>query len=198
MPAAAFHAVTPTLPTSPAFKEWSTIVDALGTGRQSLILRKGGIAEESGRFAVTAGRFWLFPTHFHAQRDKIKPEAALDSPPENSTTLRFFAVLHAHTFLTDWNRVQALDPFHLWTEATIRERFEWAQPAGLHALVVRVHRLRQPIVFVPGPETAGCKSWIDLPYRFEDYASDPVLDDLAFTRQAAALRASTGTPTPWP
>ena len=33
-----------------AFKEWAIVVDALGRGRQSVILRKGGIAEGRGGF----------------------------------------------------------------------------------------------------------------------------------------------------
>src|SRR6266516_687303 len=32
------------------FKEWSLVCDVLGGGRQSVILRKGGMAEERGGF----------------------------------------------------------------------------------------------------------------------------------------------------
>ena len=31
-----------------ALKEWAVICDLLATGRQTLVLRKGGIAEEQG------------------------------------------------------------------------------------------------------------------------------------------------------
>ena len=59
-----------------AFKEWAVICQALGEGRQALILRKGGIAEEGGAFRVEHTRFWLFPTYVHQQSTGIKPEAA--------------------------------------------------------------------------------------------------------------------------
>ena len=68
----------------PAFKEWLVIVDALAAGEQSLLLRKGGIAEGRGGFdPELAERFWLFPTQFHAQREKTKPGLAprLNSDP---------------------------------------------------------------------------------------------------------------------
>ena len=41
--------------TQPALKEWSAAVRALLDGRQTVLLRKGGIHEK--RFAITASRF---------------------------------------------------------------------------------------------------------------------------------------------
>lgn len=180
---------------TPAFKEWEVIVDALGAGEQILILRKGGIAEGRGGFAVRASRFWLFPTQFHAQREKTKPAAAkwfsdasaTSSAPAGEITLGYHAEVVHSAFLPDWDAIARLDPFHLWTEATIRERFDWAKPPGLHALVVRVHRLDTPIIVTPTAEMAGCKSWIELPYRFEAHPSAPVLDDALFEARRREL-----------
>jgi hypothetical protein len=174
----------------PAFKEWQAIIGALVAGRQSLILRKGGIAEGRDGFEARAARFWLFPTAFHAQRDKVKPapECAPHPEPANGDVLiTAFADVHHHAFLSDWERVRALDSHHLWTEATIRERFNWSSPPGLHVFVVRVHRLRQPVRFTPTPAMAGCRSWVDLPYAFADHASDPVCDDVAFAARVKAI-----------
>ena len=50
-----------------AFKEWAVICRALAEGRQSLILRKGGIAEAGGQFRPEHDRFLLYPTYFHEQ-----------------------------------------------------------------------------------------------------------------------------------
>src|SRR3954469_7009539 len=57
-----------------AFKEWAVICRALAAGRQSLILRKGGISEEGGEFRPEHDRFLLYPTYFHEHRSGIKPE----------------------------------------------------------------------------------------------------------------------------
>ena len=136
-----------TVEASQAFKEWSAIVNALGSGAQTIILRKGGISEGRGGFDPTrARRFWLFPTLFHAQREKLKATAApffdIDHKPEAEVDLlvvprlRFYADLVGHRFLSDWTEVAALDSHHLWTEATVRERFDWSKPAGLHLLLI--------------------------------------------------------------
>ena len=72
-----------------AFKEWAVICRALAEGRQSLILRKGGIAEEGGRFRVEHTGFWLYPTYAHQQKAGIVADAAplleqaeAEKPPE--------------------------------------------------------------------------------------------------------------------
>lgn len=169
----------------PAFKEWHVIVEALGSGEQLLILRKGGISEGRGGFdAARAGRFWLFPTRFHAQSGKTKPAASRffpASPADAGTaTLRYFADITRHSFLSDWSAVAALDPHHLWTESAVREKFDWSRPPGLHAFIVRVHRLAVPLTIPLTPGMGGCKSWIDLPYSPDNYASEPALGEAAF------------------
>ena len=58
-----------------AFKEWAVICKALAEGRQAIILRKGGIAEEGETFRLEHKQFWLFPTYLHQQETGIKPEA---------------------------------------------------------------------------------------------------------------------------
>jgi hypothetical protein len=182
-----------------AFKEWSAIVNALAAGAQTIILRKGGIAEGRAGFdPARARRFWLFPTQFHAQHEKLKPAAApffdLDHKPAAADPLaplrlRFYADLVAHRFLGDWAEVTALDAQHLWTEATMRERFDWAKPAGLHLLLVRVHRLDSALALPAGLDLGGCKSWIELPLPLPPtgLASTPALNDAAFAAARAAL-----------
>ncbi len=179
---------------SPAFKEWHVIVEALGAGEQILLLRKGGIAEDTGSFQVEHRRFWLFPTHFHAQLERTKPAAAryfspAPKPPGNDATitLRHFAELVQTAFLSDWETVSRLSPHHLWSDACIRERFHAGQPAGLHALLVRVHRLVEPLTMPVTPDLSGCKSWVKLPADFDDRPSAPVLDDAAFGTLRATL-----------
>src|SRR5271163_3110147 len=52
------------------FKEWTLICEALGSGAQSIILRKGGIAEGRAGFRFQHDEFFLFPTLFHEQAAK--------------------------------------------------------------------------------------------------------------------------------
>jgi len=54
-----------------AFKEWDVVCNAIGAGRQTVILRKGGIHEGREGFAWEHEEFVLFPTRFHAQQQKF-------------------------------------------------------------------------------------------------------------------------------
>src|SRR4051812_32337221 len=79
------------------FKEWAVICQALATGRQAVILRKGGIAEEGGVFRPEHARFWLLPTYLHQNADGLKPEAAAvlgeverDRPPTDVLRLTHY------------------------------------------------------------------------------------------------------------
>lgn len=180
---------------SPAFKEWQIIVEALLAGEQLLVLRKGGIAEGLGGFSPDrARRFWLFPTRFHAQAEKTKLSAARhiasSAASDDSVTLRAFAEVAHHAFITDWDVVTRLNRFHLWTTDTVRERFDWAKPAGVHAFVLRVHRCAEPITLPLTPDLGGCKSWVEVPVSFDAHLATPVLDDTAFAARLAELTAS--------
>ncbi len=147
-----------------AFKEWSLVCDAIAEGQQSIILRKGGIAEGRSGFQWDHRRFFLFPTHFHEQEDKIrvhpeKPVAAKDGTIE----LELYVETLQTGRLTDWNEIRRLESFHIWSEETIRERFEWGDEPGISYAMIQAKRLIEPIVLKDGPEFGGCRSWVDLP-----------------------------------
>ena len=57
-----------------ALKEWATIVKALENGKQTIILRKGGILETASGFEIIAKKFLLFPTWEHQEIKHVKPE----------------------------------------------------------------------------------------------------------------------------
>ena len=174
----------------PAFKEWQAIVGALAAGEQTLLLRKGGIAEGRGGFRVAADRFWLFPTRFHAQQEKTKPGAAKYFPAKDDpaqVSLSSFASLEQTWFVADRAALDALDSLHLWTPATVEERFTWSRPPGLHVLLVRVHRLQQSQLLPVTAEMGGCKSWIELPLPFDAVPAQPVLSDADFNATAEGV-----------
>ena len=77
--------IAPAPPTQVALKEWSAAVHALLAGRQTVLLRKGGIHER--RFEVTAREFLLFPTIAHSHTERVRPEHRdLLSPAASDST----------------------------------------------------------------------------------------------------------------
>lgn len=149
------------------FKEWLVVCDALGSGRQSVILRKGGIAEGRGGFQWQRDTFLLFPTHFHQQRDQVRwepgAEALTDLERPDEVILRFAAQTVWSGRVDDWLSAAALAPHHIWTEEVVRDRFGYGGETGLSVAVVRVYRLARPVVLPMEKRFGGCRSWVDLP-----------------------------------
>ncbi|MCU0429585.1 MAG: DUF1802 family protein [Cytophagaceae bacterium] len=150
-----------------ALKEWSGIVDVLGKGKQSIVLRKGGIAEDNDQFDVKGKTFLLFPTQFHEAEKHLKPQwhPFMNGErffQEGLTRIQYYATLAHYEVLKDWEKVHKLDSWHAWTEETIRERYErWN--ASIALLVLQVFELNTPLVIDAGlPAYSGCKSWVEV------------------------------------
>jgi hypothetical protein len=176
-------------------KEWSAAVHALLDGRQTVLLRKGGIHEK--RFDVTASRFLLFPTVAHSHAERVRPEhrdlldrAAADST-EEVLTLRAGAKVVA---AVEVNRPEALDEIaslHIWTAESVKEdRLDFRPKHRLTVLVVQASPLVEPVRLDRAPEYAGCKSWVPVPV--DPAWADPVHDAAALVEIADRVRRAVG------
>jgi hypothetical protein len=111
-----------------AFKEWAIVCEALGTGRQSVILRKGGVAEGSKGFAFRHREFLLFPTWFHEQLEKttLPPETQVPEAPGEELEVRYTASIEWSGVLTNWDRVSRLRSLHVLREGVVEERYRYS------------------------------------------------------------------------
>jgi hypothetical protein len=148
-----------------AFKEWAVICEALGTGLQSVIIRKGGIAEGQQGFAFRHAEFFLFPTWFHEQLEKttLSPDSPVPDHPGEELEVRYTASVEWSTILPDWERVTRLRAFHVLRESVLEERYRYTETEGVHVAFVRVYRLDPPLRLKNEKKYAGCRSWIELP-----------------------------------
>jgi hypothetical protein len=162
---------------SVGFKEWALVCEALGRGEQTVLLRKGGIAEGRAGFGFRHDEFFLFPTFFHEQTVKVRtPVAELPEAREGEIEIRYFARLEAQKEITSWEQAAALEPLHILDESVVRERFEY-KGSGLQVAFVRVFRLEPVWIFPDRPAYGGCRSWVNLrdcpaATRFEPVLSD--------------------------
>ncbi|HUQ68168.1 MAG TPA: DUF1802 family protein [Planctomycetaceae bacterium] len=161
-----------------AFKEWAAICAALAAGRQSLILRKGGLHEGRDGFRVDHGEFWLLPTHFHQTGDQLAATERLyepEAPPQPGTIeIGCYATVDAVCEIHDAAALPQLSGLHGWSEQTVLERFHYRQP-GLFVLLVRVYRQADPWTMPDSPRIAGCRSWVDLERELATDRLQPVL-----------------------
>jgi hypothetical protein len=177
-----------------AFKEWSLVCDALGSGRQSIILRKGGIAEGRSGFSWKHDEFALFPTYFHSQDQALRdiPAGSVGAPDESQHTISLLAKVDFKVLLDDWSQVEGLAPYHGWTEETMRERFDYTGERTISLAVLRVFRLPEPFTFPDAPGYGGCRSWVTVPDCGVAAEAIPVLDDATHTQRVAEIRRLIG------
>ena len=177
---------------SVGFKEWALVCEALGRGEQTILLRKGGIAEGRAGFGFRHTEFFLFPTFFHEQIAKVRtPGAEIPAAREGEIEIRYFAKLEAQQEITSWPMAAALEPFHILQESVVRERFEY-KGAGLHVALVRVFRLEPAWTLPDLPAYGGCRSWVNLPDCPAETRFEPVLSDLEHEEQPEKFRSALG------
>jgi hypothetical protein len=162
-----------------AFKEWAIICEALGTGEQAIILRKGGIHEGREGFSFKHPKFYLFPTLFHEQieRTRLPPTTPIPAGLVGEIQIGQFARVEWTATITKLETALALAPYHLWNEDVVRERFHYDEAPGLHMAFLRVYRCEPPWGFADEAKYGGCRSWVEIPEAPEGMALAPVLSE---------------------
>jgi hypothetical protein len=179
-----------------AFKEWAAVCAALTAGRQTIILRKGGIHEGRGVFAPEHAAFWLYPTNFHQAAESLSSDAsefvsrAKSAQCEPGTVpLQHLAVVEHVRELSSEEAALRLAGHHNWSDATVAQRFCYRRP-GLYLLVVRVCSSERVTLVQESAEMAGCKSWVKLPHPLPTRGLTPVLSDDQFTAASRRIDAA--------
>lgn len=178
-----------------ALKEWSAAVHALLDGRQTVLLRKGGIGEK--RFAVAADDFLLFPTVAHSHAQRVRPEhrellaAAAPDSTEAQVVVRAAAKVVDAVEVDRVDGLAEIEDLHIWTAESVRaDRLDFRPRHRLTVLVVQATPLAAPIRLTREPQYGGCTSWVQLPATPE--LGDPVHDAAALAAVASRVRAAVG------
>jgi hypothetical protein len=187
--------MTPLMPDNRiALKEWAVVCAALSLGRQTVLLRKGGIEEGPEGFRPEHDQFWLLPTRFHQSADELTPDAAAllqgvetALPAEGTVRLNLYARVAGVIHVESESGLSAFDGLHILSSETARERFQYREP-GLWVLPVRVFRRAEPFELSESPHFAGCRSWVDLRNKLPTSGLEPVLGDAQFEEAIRRIR----------
>lgn len=173
-----------------AFKEWAGVCAAIADGRQSLILRKGGIAEGPGGFRPEHPAFWLYPTHLHEAQQGLR-DGAVEPPasetPAGMVDLPALVTVEAVAWVDEIEKLGPLADQHVWSDETVAKRFHYRRP-GVWVLGVRAYRAEPPRRIAATPEHAGCKSWVPLDEAIGTEGLAAVLDEAEAEARLAAVR----------
>ena len=178
-----------------ALKEWAIVDQYVGSGRQVVLLRKGGIHEQKGGFEVEHREFFLFPTYVHQKAEDLVPAARAEyeavvaaAPTDRTAILRHYAVVDEVVAVTSSEPLRLLADQHILSWPAVEGRFWYRNRPGLHVLLLRAYRLPRPLTLANREAYDGCVSWVELEERLPTAGCVPVLEDAEFARRAEAVR----------
>jgi hypothetical protein len=186
-----------------ALKEWAVVCNALESGRQVVVLRKGGILEYRQGFEVKHEKFLMFPTFEHQSAKYLQPDYAgklaellKNPPPAGITRLASYAEAKEVREVRDRAVLHRLGGFHVWNESYVNARMDYNPSKPMSVVLLRVFRLNNPIQVRNHDAWAGCKSWVPVDIDDAGIESDsiPVLSDSEFDRVAGEFRGVLSVP----
>jgi hypothetical protein len=174
-----------------ALKEWAIVCKALEDGKQMLLLRKGGIMEYRKGFEVKHNEFLLYPTFEHQSVESIKVEykeklkeileeqnkyyyynnnnnrKKIDKDNKNFNTasnniIKLLAKVEDVIEISDKLTLSELRDYHIWSDEYVTMRMNYNPSKPMSVLLLRIYKLRKPLIVDINDKWAGCKSWIDI------------------------------------
>jgi hypothetical protein len=166
-----------------ALKEWAIICKALEDGRQTLLLRKGGILEYRKGFEVKHSEFLLYPTFEHQSMNSIKTEykeklnEIVDQNKHikngindddknyvinNTNIIKLFAKVEDVVEITDKTILSNLRDHHIWSDEYVTMRMNYNPNKPISILLLRIYKMKDPLIIDIKDQWSGCKSWIDI------------------------------------
>lgn len=175
-----------------ACKEWASVCAALASGRQSLLLRKGGIAEPTGDFQVQSNWFWLYPTYVHQQQNQLREPEWLEKGEIFKAPAKKILFFHLaeviETFhLMNLEILEKIGSFHVLSKECISSRFAY-RSLGLTVLLVKIHKVLTPVEIDETPFYLGCKSWVNLASPLVARETSPVLSAKDFSAEVDQIK----------
>jgi hypothetical protein len=181
-----------------ALKEWAIVCKGLEEGRQTILLRKGGIMERKHGFELRHNDFYMFPTYEHQSRDLLEEEYVdkfesilQDKPLDDRNTIDLYAKVIFITETFSRKILHDLRDFHIWNEKYINARMDYNPEKPLSIILLRIYRLNKALNVALSPEQAGCRSWIDFESLSTENSQDnigkPVLSNDVFQERQSQL-----------
>ncbi|KEO82119.1 DUF1802 family protein [Tumebacillus flagellatus] len=184
-----------------ALKEWAVCIEGIAAGDQTVLIRKGGITEETREFRLEEQSFYLYPTYEHQRADLIKPGyqdvlaktlEGRELPPKQVTITHVGHVTDDIVIKDDAELLKKFDAYHVMTHNYAEERLNWQSDRPLHILLLRAYRLTNPKTIDVSADYTGCKSWITLADPIHDTDLEPVISTERYEELREEILRSVG------
>jgi hypothetical protein len=175
-----------------ALKEWAVVQRSLLEGHQIILLRKGGLIEETGDFDLRARQFLLYPTYEHETErlGDVQPcfgqwlrEEEARRPGRDQVRIEAMASVTDVVRVEQRERLLALAPQHIWSRQFVHGRFDWEPYKPVFVLLLRVFALPRPHLLPVRREYGGCRSWVELAEPISVVGATPAIPADSYARR---------------
>ena len=164
-------------------KEWNAIIEALGQGKQTILIRT---------YKTSLKKFLLYPTfsytikdnYFESFQNKYQSfvkENALPKKKDKKVEIKYYATLEKIAKKSVQNAIY-LQNFYIWTPEHVKS---YLKRKNTYIWTLRVYKLKEPVMAesIPGPIVyANLKNEVSLE------GIEPVLNDEEFSKTIEAIR----------
>lgn len=161
-------------------------------GETSLIFRKGGIAEGREGFRFQHERFFLFPTFFHEQADRLRIDGPIVEPEPGLVSFSAYVHVDFTLWIEDLSLLQPLSDLHILKPEVLEQRFAYDDPQGLHLAMIRVFSVIPVWSLAFQKSFGGCRSWVELPEAPAELRFAPVIQDGEHAARMQRVREAIG------
>ena len=186
------------LPESCAFgvKEWAVVVEAIRSGKQCYLLKKGGLTEpDHPDFERPGGIFGLIPTFQKQSPDNLRAESCREfneclNGDDTSATYSITTVVDIteQVVLSNPIRAHRLWERHVWRADYITDRINTRPEVPLHLLFVRAYELAKPIELKREDGFGDMRHWVALGQDASLDDAKVILKDPEFKRETRIVR----------
>ncbi len=156
--------------------EWNATIEALGQGKQPILIRKYG---------TTIDKFLLYPTISYAFKDNyldsfeekyqsFAEENALPKKDNSKTEVKYFAAVEK-VIEKSSQRVGSLNKYHIWTNEHVKS---YLGNKKAYVWILRVYKLKEPAL---AERTMGMR-YANLLEEISLEGIEPVLSDKEFSK----------------
>lgn len=170
-----------------AFKEWAIVCEALEEGKQTIVLRKGGVKEENGALVPEHGEFFLYPTYGPQVTDGIKADwrprlhkLNKDAKDTKHVHFRLYAIVESVHKVTDWEVAKGFVPFTILSDQEAEREFNEGDWKGFYVFLLRVQSLAVPMEMLRKGSHDKDPIWAPLGTSLFTVGAFPVIPDGAW------------------
>ncbi len=157
--------------------EWNATLEALGQGKQTILIRKYG---------TTLNKFLLFPTVSYASKNNyldsfeknnqdFARKNALPKKDNNKTEVKYCATVEKVVEKPS-QRISSLNKFHIWTNEHVKSYLDGDKKA--YVWILRVYKLKNSVMSERTKGLRYANVLVDVPLE----GIKPVLSDTKFSK----------------